>query len=489
MPLTLARLKKEILDHLKYQGEQYLCWYAGSKDALIKDFEDLFSKRKYNTQGVDLLLTISSVILNLNIRVFQEHKATGYIQITQHINKNTEKTINLKFTQNVNSLANHYDSICRLTPTPYLAIGDLTQSINTPIDLTTSSSTPSSQPVDLTLSPAEKNFNDNTVDLTWSPPPPSPEMLTSDVEILADDENIPNEEEVDRYLKKMRQGVTFPFHFLQHIKEEEVTVLPPEIDGSKKYKLKATISNFPDLVKDRRWFRLSKSTVADLKTIRRVGRCAGSFVCNNPNCSFFSTQGEKNTPKFMFSSGVRVCHSCGHCVSLTPCYARKLVDFKEEEGYVYVAHLGRHTCTPKIDRKKHDTFIRKEIEKNSTLPPKKLKLKLIKEKVSENKFSEAKEVAAIFSDTRRVKSIRREILTAADALPPNSMEAVAKVKSGADEHDKMHIYKINSNSMNPDYPDFVFKTSQVMMEIALQMDQAAQENALQDEMCFFDGAH
>ena len=43
--------------------------------------------------------------------------------------------------------------------------------------------------------------------------------------------------------------------------------------------------------------------------------------------------------------------------------------------------------------------------------------------------------------------------------------------------------------MNPDYPDFVFKTSELMMEKALQMDQCGEENALKDEMCFFDGAH
>ena len=43
--------------------------------------------------------------------------------------------------------------------------------------------------------------------------------------------------------------------------------------------------------------------------------------------------------------------------------------------------------------------------------------------------------------------------------------------------------------MNPDYPDFVFKTSELMMEIALQMDQCGEENALKDEMCFFDGVH
>ena len=435
-----------------------------------------------------MLVTVAAHILNLNIRVFQEEKATGYINITQHIYNKTDKTINLKFTHSVKSVENHYDSICKLTPTPYLAMGDISQDMNSPLDLTGFVSKHSPQPVDLTISPTKNNLSDYTVDLTFSPPPPSPENLTSDLEDLTY-ENIPTDEEDDRYLKKMRQGVTFPFHFLEHIKEEEVTLLPPEIDGSKKYRLKATISNFTDLVKDRRWFRLSKSTVSDPKTVRRVGRCGGSFVCNNLNCSFVSTQGEKNTSKFIFSSGVRVCHSCGHCVTLTPCFARKLIKFREEEGYVYVAHLGKHTCTPKLDRKKYDNLIRKKIERNTTLPPKKLKLKLIKEKVGEQKFTEAKEVAAIFSDTRRVKSIRREILIAADALPPNSMEAVAKVKSGSDEHDNMHIYKINSKSMNPDYPVFVFKTSQVMMEIALQMDQAGEENALQDEMCFFDGAH
>ena len=91
----------------------------------------------------------------------------------------------------------------------------------------------SPQPVDLTISPTKKNLSDDTVDLTFSPPPPSPDNLTSDLEDLTYDENLPTDEEVDRYLKKMRQGVTFPFDFLEHIKEEEVTLLPPEIDGSK----------------------------------------------------------------------------------------------------------------------------------------------------------------------------------------------------------------------------------------------------------------
>ena len=185
--------------------------------------------------------------------------------------------------------------------------------------------------------------------------------MSSDIEELGSDSNSQNDEEVDTYLMKMRQGVSFPFHFLKYINEEEVDKLPPEINGSRKYKIKATISNYTELVKDRRWFKMSRSTVADPQTLRRVGKCGGSFVCNNKTCSFLSTQGEKNTSKFLFSSGVRVCHSCENCTTSTPCYTRKLVDFREKEGYVYVSHLGRHTCTPKVDRNKYDILIRKEI--------------------------------------------------------------------------------------------------------------------------------
>ena len=118
--------------------------------------------------------------------------------------------------------------------------------------------------------------------------------MSSDIEELGSDSNSQNDEEVDAYLMKMRQGVSFPFHFLKYI-NEEVDKLPPEINGSRKYKIKATISNYTELVKDRRWFKMSRSTVADPQTLRRVGKCGGSFVCNNKTCSFLSTQGEKNT--------------------------------------------------------------------------------------------------------------------------------------------------------------------------------------------------
>ena len=111
-------------------------------------------------------------------------------------------------------------------------------------------------------------------------------------------------------------------------------------------------------------------------------------------------------------------------------------------------------------------------------------MKLIKEKVGAGDFTEAKKIAEMFSDVRRVKFIRKEVLKEEDDfLEPNSMEAVAEIKKASDANDFMHIYKINSKNMNED-PDYVFKTSHLMMEIALQMDQNGEENSLQEEIMF-----
>ena len=208
----------------------------------------------------------------------------------------------------------------------------------------------------------------------------------------------------------MLQGIQFPFHFFEEVEETQVTKLPEDVDGLKKFKIKATIANFTDLMKDRHWFKMSKSTVAARNVIRRVGKCTGSYICPNPKCSYLSTEGERNRTKFNFTLGIRVCHSCSCCACSIECYARKLIEIYEEEGFVYVYHIGDHSCSVKPDKHKYDEKIKEEIKKNSALPPKKLRMQLIKQKISEGHFDKAKEEAEMFSDARRVKAIRQSIL-------------------------------------------------------------------------------
>ena len=71
----------------------------------------------------------------------------------------------------------------------------------------------------------------------------------------------------------------------------------------------------------------------------------------------------------------------------------------------------------------------------------------------------------------------------------HSIETVAIFKEACDKVDPYHIFKMNDSQMNT-MPDFVFKTSRLAAELGLLMGQdSEQKNALQDEDCYFDGAH
>ena len=70
----------------------------------------------------------------------------------------------------------------------------------------------------------------------------------------------------------------------------------------------------------------------------------------------------------------------------------------------------------------------------------------------------------------------------------NSFDAVAIIKKQADLKDEFYIYKINNGSMI-NCSDYVFKSSRVMAEVAVQMDVTGPENILQQENAYFDVTH
>ena len=66
------------------------------------------------------------------------------------------------------------------------------------------------------------------------------------------------------------------------------------------------------------------------------------------------------------------------------------------------------------------------------------------------------------------------------------MESVIEFKKQCDKHDTFYVYKLNLSSMNPDKPDYVFKTSTNKVKMLLHMNQGS-GHFLEDEHCFFDG--
>ena len=68
------------------------------------------------------------------------------------------------------------------------------------------------------------------------------------------------------------------------------------------------------------------------------------------------------------------------------------------------------------------------------------------------------------------------------------IEAVGILKQAADKEDKYLIYKINNSQFNGQ-PNYVFKSSAPIGQLALDMDQDGPEHPLQCEEAYFDGCH
>ena len=84
--------------------------------------------------------------------------------------------------------------------------------------------------------------------------------------------------------------------------------------------------------------------------------------------------------------------------------------------------------------------------------------------------------------------LTKQILNEADPSfgeDHNSFDAVAIVKKGVDKKSPYYIYKVNNGASN-NTSDYVFKTSPVMAQIAIDMDIDGPHNILQKENAYFD---
>ena len=70
----------------------------------------------------------------------------------------------------------------------------------------------------------------------------------------------------------------------------------------------------------------------------------------------------------------------------------------------------------------------------------------------------------------------------------HSLEAVGVLKQATDKEEKYLIYQIN-NSKFHGQPNYVFKSSTSMAQLAIDMDQNGPEHLLQSKDAYFNGCH
>ena len=108
----------------------------------------------------------------------------------------------------------------------------------TPIDLTLSQGESENkfvfEPTDLTSDRKLKIKIQEKIDLTAEPNADTDVISVHSEEEKEEEEQEKDlqKEEIQNYLKKMRQGIQFPFHFFEEVEEKQVEKLPEDVDGT-----------------------------------------------------------------------------------------------------------------------------------------------------------------------------------------------------------------------------------------------------------------
>lgn len=269
---------------------------------------------------------------------------------------------------------------------------------------------------------------------------------------------------------------------------EKVTELPFDINGLKKYQLVSNRQTIMTTTKDGRpWKTWISSSRSGLKGVRRVARCSGSRMCKNENCSYKKQFGSENKLQFQKVDGAVVCFTCGCSPQFVPCPAVKVWEHEKNADYVTVYHSGIHTCIVKkrrVDRQ----AIRQEIARNPGVKPSKLVNDRMVQLMSVDGvgWEEIELVAEQFVDLKQVHNVRAQL--AIESQPDgHNFEAVGKFKTKCYEKDKYLIYRINNRELNCK-PSFVFKSSQDMAKLAIEMDKDS-GGVLSGEYVYIDAKH
>ena len=124
-----------------------------------------------------------------------------------------------------------------------------------------------------------------------------------------------------------------------------VKKVPHDIDGTIFYVVDVPHEEcFHTKYKDGRHFETHFSSQKGINGVRGLGKCKGSFECNNNGCPMFQVRGKRNQNHFTTQEKNSFCYYCNCIVYRVPCGASKMIEFNTQGRLLEVYHQGRHTC-------------------------------------------------------------------------------------------------------------------------------------------------
>ena len=154
------------------------------------------------------------------------------------------------------------------------------------------------------------------------------------------DDDIPYCPEV----RNLGKRIHFNMKPFQGMVPDVVSSIPYNIDGTKFYIIDVPQEDpFHTKYRDGRYFLMYFSSRKGFRGMRRVGKCRGSFQCNNDNCPLYLESRKRNQHQFTTIARDKFCYSCNCLVDRIPCGALKLIEFNMQNRLLEVYHFGNHT--------------------------------------------------------------------------------------------------------------------------------------------------
>ena len=451
--MSFDQLIETITQHLIDNYCDYEDSHVGGADKLVIDATNFFSDGNFNRDVVDIIVEATGHAIGFKLAIIKKSPA-GNIQRYITGCQTADKTLFLKFANQ------HYDSITKISPhEEFILVSE--EDLEDEQEETQNPQTQSTQLFD------EEDFLHNL-------PRPVGQHFVTDIE----------DSSVERYL---RPRIRFPHFIYENCTPKEIPYIPSNINYTCAYRVKCTPMDYIKKTSDRRWFNMRTTSNINLGGIQKIGICQGSWTCPNETCSYLNNNNKPNQYHWEFKSGARVCYQCGQFATREICGAKKYIELPPGDTHATVYHLGVHKCQLQPDAASDAKFTRKWMEKFPGLSFNAFKNAVVRHLLDSNSIEEAQEAAGKIT-RQAFRKNNKEQPIATVGFETQSLEAVAELKKGSDKQDVNYIYEVNSSAMN-NKPDYVMKSSTIMLKEALKMDQNEDRNELQQEDAYFDGCH
>ena len=504
---SMEEIKQRIIGEITRRPKFYLRFHpcAQTAEGLKDDIIKFFHSRVFACDTVDLLIGVSCNAFDITLWVYQEDEHHIMNSIQYSTGKDSQKRrhchmILYRNRNNIKGLGSHYNSIVSIKKNNGRRYEDYG-----------SHQPPAGNEVELESQPlANENEEDETLgppsqgSLETPVPSPHSELELDDFNPTVNHSTAPPynfDDEPDASMYNVRskdEKIVFPYDIVNTIPTEHVAKVPYNINGMHNYEIPVEQNDWHKLQEDGRWFLMRSSTMRKSNKVRKIGKCLGSFVCQNDACPKFTSGKGRNTYAFSrIGLNLNECKTCGAVAERIFCGAVKLTLFNPDTNKLDVSYAGTHNCT--LKRKASYTIIASPVKRSILKPILQKNPKATAKQISEEaaeKFLRlgrpdmAKESVKLSQDRRLVAEMKGEVLKMVSKEDANSFTAVANLRKDMKLVDPYYIYKLNDGNHN-DEISFVFKSSTCSAQLALEMDCEDPENksCLREEPVYVDAMH